>query len=336
MSSQICGNIKFEIRLDSSVLPTMADSSIPALGEEIETLHISRPANTESSLRPRILRLPLELRRMIYRCVFRFTFTKRRGRGARDIIYSQNPGNRCRWADRPFPLFHVNKQIHGEICDFLPPIPTRIRITAQGMAFDTFGLASSAAQGFHPERDFGKLSHILVRIWPPHRDRPVEMLYIWNYARRLRDLLQKCESICKLTLQFEHKRPFYFDDNILLKVCRRIFGFDTQSTVIPGRDIDTVLKLFAVLTNVKDAQVTLPGSESKSDDPFGLPIKIEQIMMGIRKPDDGPSEVENYNYKVIEKFLNQGCTCVSRILWRCVGNMCLSTFYYNGFLRETN
>ncbi|KAL8643464.1 MAG: hypothetical protein Q9226_008352 [Calogaya cf. arnoldii] len=257
----------------------MADFSIPALGEEIETLHISSPATTESSQRPRILRLPLELRHMIYLLVFRFTFTKRQDRGARDIIYSQN--SRDRWVDRPFPLFHINKQIHGEICDFLPPIPTRIRITAQGMAFDTFGLASAAAQGFHPEKDFGKLSHILVRIWPPHRYRPVEMLYIWNHARRLRDLLQKCENICKLTLQFEHKKPHCSSDNILHSVCRRIFGDDTQSTFIPDRDIDAVLNLFAVLTNLKNAWVTLPKPQSKFRDPGCLPIKIEQIMMGI-------------------------------------------------------
>lgn len=293
------------IYLDLSVLPTMADSSIHSLGEETRNLQISSPATTEAPQRPAIMRLPLELRRMIYRRVFSFTFTKRRDRGALDIIYYQNHQKGC--VDRPFLFFHINKQIHAEICDFLPPIPACIRISAQGMLFDTLGLASAAAQGFHHERDFGKVSHILVKIWPPHQERPVEMLYIWEYVRRLRDLLRKCQRIQKLTLHFQNKRPFHWDTNSLLTVCRRVFGEDTMSIFIRGCDVMTVLELFAVLTNVKDAQVVLPKSGSKSWYPTKSDIRTEEIkkiMMGIHGPANGPSYVEQFDYKVIENFLN--------------------------------
>ncbi|KAL9634665.1 MAG: hypothetical protein Q9204_002899 [Flavoplaca sp. TL-2023a] len=283
----------------------MADLSDHPFGEAVESLPISSHAITLPSQQPGIMRLPLELRRMIYRRVFSFTFTKRQDRGVRDIVYSENPQEG--WIDRPFPLFHINKQIHAEICDFLPPIPACIRITGRGMGFDILGLASAAAQGFHDHKDLGKLSHIMLKIWPPHRDRPVEMLYIWNHVRRLRDMLQKCERIQKLTIRFENKRPFGRYDNCLLKVCQRVFGDDTVSPYIGGDDETTVVELFAVLTNVTDAQIVYhkPGY-SLEEPPSSRELRTEQIkemMMGIRPPSQCPSEVETYEYTVIERFL---------------------------------
>ena len=83
----------------------MAGLSGHSLSEAVESRQTSTQAITEPSQRPESMRLPLELRHMIYRRVFSFTFQKRQDRGARDIVYSENLQKG--WIDWPFPLFHI-------------------------------------------------------------------------------------------------------------------------------------------------------------------------------------------------------------------------------------
>ncbi|KAL8783398.1 MAG: hypothetical protein Q9213_004657 [Squamulea squamosa] len=137
---------------------------------EVES-NSNRPNDDEHIQRSAFMLLPLELRRIIYRLILKSTFKKHRDRRAFHAVYHQ-----ATWVDRPFPLLQVSKQVLTEVSDFLRPIPVFIRVTAKGIAFDDLGLASATAQGFHRDWDLGKMSHIVVKIWPPHRERPVEIV----------------------------------------------------------------------------------------------------------------------------------------------------------------
>ncbi|KAI4242442.1 MAG: hypothetical protein L6R40_003996 [Gallowayella cf. fulva] len=262
--------------------------------------------------RPALLRLPLELRRMIYNHVLRSTFRKRPDqRHAFQAIYHQQ----TLWTDHPLPFLLVHRQIHQELSSLLSPIPVFIRITSQGLSFDLLGLASATAQGFHHHRDSSLLPSLIVKIWPPHPERPFEILQIWHHVLRLRDILQKSPRIQTLTLHFTDKKGFKWcrnrnpkHGNILLRVCRRIVGEEEDSTSqpknpLPGSDMETLIPLFATLTNVQSARIKCPASFYEDPSRLAFCHKIELIMQGLHPPSPYPSELEQYNHTAISSFL---------------------------------
>ncbi|KAL8772494.1 MAG: hypothetical protein Q9209_002446 [Squamulea sp. 1 TL-2023] len=297
----------------------MADPLLHALGEGVEALQISlqndfnlqaaqqpstltsepdvvackvrsdgsRPDDDKRIQRSAFMLMPLELRRIIYRLILKSTFKQFRDGRAFAAVYFQ-----ADWVDRPFPLLQVNKLVLTEVSDFLQPDSVFIRITAHGIAFDCLGLASATAQGFHRNWNLSKMSHLLVKIWPPHNEHPIEVLCIWNHVRKFRNLLREYESIRKLTLHFKDMRPFRWyrtsteSGNTLLRVCRRIFGHDTAS--IPGSDVMTLLDLFTTVTNVMEAHVILPRS-TRDGESYNT---VEMIMQGDHPPATGPSYIE--------------------------------------------
>ena len=96
------------------------------------------PTNTQAIQSP-LLRLPLELRRMIYW----LTIVDCRSPTPQEVHESDL---RARWKDVPSPILGGSKRIRGEVFDMLQNRPFTMRVTSYGAAFDTLGLSCFIAQ----------------------------------------------------------------------------------------------------------------------------------------------------------------------------------------------
>ena len=158
---------------------------------------------------------------------------------------------RAHWKDVPSPLLGVSKRIRGEVFDMLQNCPFTMRVTTYGATFDILGLSCFIAQKH--AKSYGDLPDLRIEIWPPHPDRPIEMYYIWNHIRKLRDELRAAPRIPKLII--------WFMENRLAKWSvggkpRRILHDDTQRL----DDMESILDHFACVTNVTKAHIRLPPS----------------------------------------------------------------------------
>lgn len=149
---------------------------------------------SESSM---LLRLPLEIRRKIYA----FSLFNSQSPSAESIYLSRLPIN---WRDAPSPLLLVNGQVRDEVIELVQTYPITLRVTHQGAHFDGLAETCFIAQRRRP-RDYSKISHLVIEIWPPHPDRPVDMIRIWRHLRQLRTVLRNTSLLKQVS--------FFFKDN---------------------------------------------------------------------------------------------------------------------------
>lgn len=103
-------------------------------------------------------KLPLELRRKIYRHYLLDT----RNPSAKTIYLNKvNDG----WRDPPSPLLLVNSQVRAEILDLVQKWPITLRVTHQGIHFDSLAETCFIAQ--QRSKDYGSIPHLVIDIWPP-------------------------------------------------------------------------------------------------------------------------------------------------------------------------
>lgn len=154
---------------------------------------ISPPSKESPSQGSPLLRLPLELRSRIYV----YACSKSRCPSAEDVY---NNSLSAVWKDKPSPLLAVNGQVRDELCEMLRRCPVGLRITGQDMKFDSIGLSCFIA---HQHCTFtGNIPALIVQVWAPHPESPIETFNIWKNLRRLRDDLRACEQIRRLDIQF--------------------------------------------------------------------------------------------------------------------------------------
>jgi len=251
------------------------------------------------------MRLPPELRLIIYRCCL--PHERKTPHSLLQAVYYENL--RDVWSDQPSPLLQINKKICGEVSDLLQRDPAYLRVTGQGISFDDAGLSACFAQDFRG--DFGKIHHLVVGIWPPHFDRPVENLYIWDHLRKLRDMLRKCTLIRKLTLEFMNNTSFSWvgaQFQLLSRLPSRGFRRDSRTDVPDADDSDVkaILELFTTLTNVQQAEIRFPeafGSYGQNKGIYDYAEFVRQIMLGLIKPVMAPTFLENLEFESLEKYL---------------------------------
>ena len=133
-----------------------------------------------------LLQLPLELRRMIY---WRSILVARRP--TPEQVHQRNVG--AIREDISSPLLGVNKQVRAEVLDVLKKRPFTMRVTSYGAGFDMLGLSCFIAQ--QRPRSYCDLPHLVIDIWPPHPDRPIEMYYIRCRLREIREELRAASGI---------------------------------------------------------------------------------------------------------------------------------------------
>ncbi|KAL8791071.1 MAG: hypothetical protein Q9213_000278 [Squamulea squamosa] len=202
-----------------------------------------------------LLRLPLELRRMIYRHGLP-SHTLPRDKAL--AIYQEDlPHVRF---DQPSTFLLLNKQIHSEFCNIMQKSLVSLRITGQGVAWTEFGLSACIAQDIRG--DLSKISRLHVGIWPPHPDRPIESLYIWNHLRRLRDKLRSYPQIQILALEFSDRA-----DSTWLKDgrIRQDLSWGCNLPNFETNDLITFLAVFTTVTNVQKALFAFSPAIAKSE-----------------------------------------------------------------------
>ena len=160
----------------------MVTSAIPLQFDDGVSPNLSCPDSPQSFQQSHFMRLPCEIRQLIYTNNLDYSLLQHRVPYAlHRAVYYENLSDA--WTDQPSPLLLLNKRILCEVSDVLQHIPVILRVTGQGMAFDSAGLSACIARDVHG--DYGRIPHLVVEVWPPHADRPVEMLYIWDHMRRL-------------------------------------------------------------------------------------------------------------------------------------------------------
>ena len=203
-----------------------------------------------------LLRLPLKLRSQIYA----YALLSSR-RPTPEDIYSNVL---CEvWKDMPSPLLAVNRQTRDDLCKILrKECPVCLRVTGQGINFDSLGLSSFIA--IQQCTFTGNVRRLRIEVWAPHPDRPVETYHIWKSLRRLRDDLQACKQIRRIEIQFrENDQYFWCQDGVL----GNWLSTSKQTVADPGNsDIHRMLSLFYLLANTSEAKVEFPASILARDD----------------------------------------------------------------------
>lgn len=250
--------------------------------------------------------LPYELQRMVYIHSIKDGLQRHPRRLVQAIYYEKLKD--LTWADNPSPLLFLNKQIQSEASDILKRRPVTMRVTGQNIRFYGLGLSVCISQDIH--MDLSKITYLIVVIYPPHPDRPIEMLYIWNYMRKFRDTLSQFPKIQKLSLQFQDT-IFKWTENGHLRKLLPLGGYDDiwlpsglehYPSPPKSSDLQIILDLFAIITNVEDVTISLPQSFPDEDRKFRCYADyIVDIMKGLVPPAIKPTSLENLDYERLEK-----------------------------------
>lgn len=211
-----------------------------------------------------LLLLPLEIRFMIYE----YTLISSRRPSAEDV-YEKLLHHV--WKDTPSPLLQINQQVRAEICEFLRRSPFTMRITWQDQHFDALALSAFISQQRRPTYD--DMPHLIVEIWPPHPERPIDAYYIYERLRLLRNDLRAASNIPKVDLVFLENSIATWSDHDgkpldWLGLSLNIMFADPRSADPCAdepmyTDIGHILDLFERLDNVETARVYLPDSLSR-------------------------------------------------------------------------
>ena len=210
----------------------------------------------------RLLDLPLELRFKIYEY-----HLQDHSHLPAKFVYAKVHGDD--FLESASPLLQVSKQISSEVTDLLKTDESfTYRVTWQNASFDSRANTYFTAFGKIP--NLGDMRHLRFEIWPPHLDRPTDMLYIWrscyDFCKRLRAAL----PLRQLSVIFmENEYAGWSLDGRLHKTM--ILAYDTSAglasniTYLNRRtrsDIELILTLLLCLNNVAMANIQLPMSLS--------------------------------------------------------------------------
>ncbi|KAL8768146.1 MAG: hypothetical protein Q9209_005537 [Squamulea sp. 1 TL-2023] len=274
-----------------------------------ETILPAPPSSEQKPHQSHFLRLPPELRQLVYSY---YLTQQHESLALLQTIYSQDLPKG--WAEGPLPLLLLNKEISAEVSDLLQHSVLRFRVTGQGIGLYTDGPSVSLAQNVKGE----KLGLIRIDIWPPHPDRPIEMLYIWDGMRKLRNKLARYVQIKRIEIRFVEHHGFAWTERISSRDYRRLLNMLPSAYApeflgdsydrVSGGDMGAILNLFGTLTNAKSAKIVYPKSFEETMINEALEdhiIDILDVMTGARVPFITPMDLDSQRYAKIEKDLKQ-------------------------------
>lgn len=143
-------------------------------------------------------RLPLEIRQKIYAHCLNHTMSP-----SPERIYL-NEG--LITSLPPASLYFVNRQIHLELRAAFAKKkePLVLHVTPQGAFNSSFSETAILAGR---SRDLTQASKVVIFIWPPHPDRPVDIFELWRSAREIqRQLIQAAAPFETLWLHFNNNK----------------------------------------------------------------------------------------------------------------------------------
>lgn len=185
------------------------------------------------------------------------------------------------WNKPPVELLQLSKTVNAEIQDLLQHESTfNLRICWQDAGFDGLAMSCFKAKGMRP--DFDHIGHLRIEIYPPHEDRPIDMVYIWRHVQKLCYDLGGASCIRRLSLHFMENEYSAWSFEGIAEVTMDI---SSNTDPLPS-DIISVLELFKLLKNVKNAQIHLPAGLSEDMSLQKVRQEIEHAMMKIELLDD--------------------------------------------------
>lgn len=167
---------------------------------------IKQSASAEPAQRTQpfaFLSLPLEIRPIIYG----FAMLHNIHPSPEEIYFAEEP-IACL---PPASLYLVNRQISSELQEFYSKRdgPLIIHITPQGELLSSFSEAQILAGRC---RDLTRASDVYINIWPPHPERPIDIVNVWRSAKKVQRQLVKAAPLQSLCVKFS--------DNELASWCR--------------------------------------------------------------------------------------------------------------------
>ena len=238
----------------------------------------SHPDEASTQLFP-FMRLPVEIRLQIYK---EYLFERYRLLPVEIHEMNLDPHHRNKC---PPEILQVSKAINTEVKDLLQQETTfTLRICWQDATFD--GFVRSCLQAKGKRLDYGHMAHLRIEIYPPHLNRPIDMVCIWRHVQKLCEDLQRASCLQHLSIQFmENEYAAWSLDDRPLETMGVL-----QNTNGRSCDIIHVLDLFKLLTNVTKAQIHLPGLLNDDRGLQNLRQDVEEVMMKVKSLEDGHRE----------------------------------------------
>lgn len=223
----------------------------------------------------RFLRLPLELRYLIYESCF-----------GHHTVPS---------------ILRINRQVYDEVTHFVRKYQHRFAfgISGHGAGFDQFARWCFRIKRHTPR--FWRIKHLDLNIYPPSPSRPIEMWYIWKNILDFSKSLASERRIQRLTVQFvENDKSGRATNNIAHNSIRLTFDSNDRSGSHVGQILVTLTRF---LTNVNKPRIILPASyitSSRNVDDAGQPWadEIEQLMTGEWVQEDTGLDFELLELKI--------------------------------------
>lgn len=167
--------------------------------------------------------------------------------------------------------------------DLLRQSPFTLRITWQDKRFDTLALSSFIVQ---QRRKGYNVPHLVVEIWPPHPDRPIDTYYVYEHLRLLREDLRGFSRVPKLDVIFLENNVGTWMENGKLS---NSLGIDDPESAEgpPFSDMGRMMELFERLTNVETARIFIPDSfvGERYQELREYAQRTEEIIMGTWAPE---------------------------------------------------
>ena len=185
----------------------------------------------------------------------------------------------------PAEILQVSKAINTEVKDLLQQEKTfYLRICWQDATFD--GFVRSCLQARGERLDYEHVGHLIIEIYPPHIDRPIDMVHIWRHVLKLCQDLKKASCLQHLSIHFMENEYAAWSLNRQPLDTMQLYG----EKVSGSSDILHVLILFALLTNVTKAQIHLPAP--LNDDILLQMVRqdVEEVMMKVKTLGDRQRE----------------------------------------------
>ncbi|KAL9133655.1 MAG: hypothetical protein Q9175_005167 [Cornicularia normoerica] len=198
--------------------------------------------------------------------------------------------------------------------------PISLRVTHRGIQFDSLAETCFIAQ--RCSRDYARVPHLVIEIWPPHPDRPTDVLDIWKHLRKLRRELRDVPLLQRVS--------FFFGDNEMAawthngKALNLLHPREENSPIVDWGYIDVtfISELFCRVSATK-ASFDIPRglTPSKTTDNVRNLLRNANVMMMGRVPieediytgeDEEQAELQDYINKLFKSRLQLAGAKIAR------------------------
>ena len=192
----------------------------------------------------RFLDLPFELRLQIY-----YNYLKASYDPPRHLIHEEP--RHFTTLKQQSPLLTVCKQVSSELLKELRYRDSfTYRISWRESTFD--GLARSCFRARKAKPGYCSMSHLRIEFYPPHPDRPTNMVHIFQRAERLCYKLRVLPSLQHLTIEFLENSFARWSVNGKPR--------DSMGVNPDCSDVEHILALYYTVCNVTKVNIHLPPS----------------------------------------------------------------------------